>query len=264
MSALLINREVSLDYVTQGRSTGLPVVFLHGYTDSRRSFDRALAHFPDSVYAIAVSQCGHGDSDRPVDGYAPGDFAADIAALLDRLRIDRAVIVGHSMGAIVSQRLALDYPKRVRGLVLVGSFYSIKHHLGVQEFWESTVSKLEDPIDPEIARQFQMSTVSNAVPESFMDTVIRESLKVPARVWKSALRSLLDSDHTHELGNIRVPTLLMWGDQDAYANRNDQDWLLSAIPGSRLSVYAGVGHSPQWEDPSRFATEVSDFVTSAS
>src|SRR5262245_43063404 len=110
MNILLINREVSLDYVTQGRNTGMPVVFLHGYTDSRRSFDRALARFPGSVYAIAVSQRGHGDSDRPVDGYALSDFAADVAVLLDRLRIDKAVIVGHSMGAIVSQRLALDFP----------------------------------------------------------------------------------------------------------------------------------------------------------
>jgi len=147
MNVSTINKEVWLDYVIQGRSFGFPVLFLHGFTDSRRSYDRIMARIPRSINAVAISQRGHGDSDRPEEDYSPSAFASDVAALMDRLKLQQALIVGHSMGGTVAQRFALDYPERTRGLVLVGSFYSIKNHDGVKEFWDSTVSKLEDPVD---------------------------------------------------------------------------------------------------------------------
>jgi non-heme chloroperoxidase len=259
MNALSTKKEITLDYVTQGRRHGVPVVLLHGFTDSRRSFDRALARMPGSIFAVAISQRGHGDSDRPEDGYAVSDFSADVAAVLDELDLENAIIVGHCMGATVAQRFALDYPERTRRLALAGSFFTIANHAGVLEFWE-TVAKLTDPVDPEIVRDFQMSTIKRAVPESFLEIVIRESLKLPARVWKKTLRALLDTDFTAELGKIRVPTMLLWGERDDFAGREEQDRLLDAIPGSRLKIYTGIGHSPHWEDPTEFVMDLIDFA----
>src|SRR5262245_54023538 len=99
MSSKPIQSKVTLDFKCEGWRSGLPVLLLHGYTDSRRSYDRVLAQLPDFLNAIAVSQRGHGDSDRPESGYQPADFAGDIVHLMDSLSIQRAVIVGHSMGA---------------------------------------------------------------------------------------------------------------------------------------------------------------------
>jgi non-heme chloroperoxidase len=253
-------REVSLDYAVQGRRPGIPVLLLHGFTDSRRSFDRIMPRLPDSIYSVAVSQRGHGNSDRPDAGYAPHVFAADIAALMDRLELPGAVIVGHSMGASVAQRFAIDFPERTRGLALVASFFTLKNHAGVQDFWDSAVSTLEDPVSLELVRSFQLSTMAKSVPAPFLDMVVRESLKVPARVWRATLRALMDADLTRELGNIQAPTMLLWGDQDVFVSRSEQDSLLAAIPGSRLSIYPGIGHAPHWEDPKRFAAEIGDFV----
>src|SRR5262245_834674 len=159
MVTLALTKEVSLDYAVQGRQLGVPVLLLHGITDSRRSFDRVMPRLPASIRAFAVSQRGHGDSDRPEDGYAPHDFAADIAAFMDRFQLPASVIVGHSMGATVAQRFAIEYPERTCGLVLISSFRRTKNHPRVLDLWESTVSKLEDPIDPAVARDFQLSTV---------------------------------------------------------------------------------------------------------
>ena len=102
--------------------------------------------------------------------------------------------------------------------------------------------------------------MAHAVPKTFLDLVVQESLKVPTRVWKETLRCALDSDFSAELPKIKAPTRLIWGDQDAFVSRLEQTALLAAIPGSRLSVYAGVGHAPHWEEPARFVNEVADFI----
>ena len=97
------------------------MILLHGYTDSWRSYDRVLPlTCRRSFRVFAVTHRGHGDSSKPEAGYAPADFAADLAAFLDAMRIDSAVIVGHSMGSSVAQRFAIDYPSRTRALVLEG------------------------------------------------------------------------------------------------------------------------------------------------
>ena len=262
MSSKQTRANVVLDFKCVGWRSGIPVLFLHGYTDSRRSYDPVLAQLPDFLNAIAVSQRGHGDSDRPEEGYAVSDFASDVLHLMDTLNIQRSVIVGHSMGASVAQRFAIDYPDRTVGLILVGSFYTLHEHPVVMDFWESTVSRLVDPIDPAVVQAFQEQTVAHPIPRTFFDLVVQESLKVPARVWKETLRSALNSDFSEELSKIKAPTQLIWGNQDVFANRLEQTALLSAIPGSKLKVYGGIGHAPHWEEPARFVNDVVDFIWS--
>lgn len=250
---------VTLQYVEHGESDGVPVLFLHGITDSLHSFSRILPRLPASVRAFALSQRGHGDSGRPPEGYLPGDFAADLAAFMDALGLARAVVAGHSMSSLIAQRFALDYPERTRGLVLIGSFIALRHNPGIPEFRDA-VSKLEDPIDPTFALEFQQSTLAREVPELFLGTAVRESLKVPARVWKAALEGLVESDHSGEIGKIDAPTLIIWGDQDLFCTRADQESLHAAIEGAQLRVYQGTGHAPQWEEPERFAADIAAFI----
>lgn len=95
---------VTLPCVDRGPADGAPVVLLHGVTDSWRSFEPLLPHLPGSIRAIVPSLRAHGDADRPEGSYRPADFAADVAALLDRLGIDEAVLAGHSMGSAVALR----------------------------------------------------------------------------------------------------------------------------------------------------------------
>jgi non-heme chloroperoxidase len=252
---------VKLDFVREGSRSGVPVLLLHGYTDSRRSYDRVLVRMSKSLNVVAVSQRGHGDSDRPLDGYHPSDFAADLLRLMDELSMGPAVIIGHSMGATVAQRFAIDYPLRTLGLVLVGSFFTIRDHPAVKDLWETVVSTISDPINPAIIRDFQQSTLARAVPPAFFESIVNESSKVPARVWKAALHAMMNADLTKELRRIQAPTQLIWGERDRFASAAEQEALLAAIPDSRLIVYEGVGHSPHWEDPDRFVDDVLEFVS---
>jgi pimeloyl-ACP methyl ester carboxylesterase len=248
-----------LPYVERGDPSGMPVVLLHGVTDSWRSFELVLPHLPGAVHAFALTQRGHGDADRPATAYRTGDFAADLAGFSDTLGLGPAVIVGHSMGSTNALRFAIDYPARTLGLVLVGSFASYRANRAVVEFWESTVSRLTDPIDPRFVREFQESTLARPVPADFLDAVVKESLKVPARVWRAAFEGFLEDDVAGALGRITAPTLIVWGDRDRFSSRDDQDALLGAIAASRLVVYEGAGHGLHWEEPERFAADLAAF-----
>lgn len=249
---------VKLCYVEQGDPSGIPLLLLHGYTDSWHSFEPVLPHLPESIHAFALSQRGHGDSDRPEAGYHFQDFAADLAAFMDALNLGPAVIAGSSMGSSITQRFTLDYPGQASGLVLMGSATTWRNPV-ILELWDF-VSTLTDPVDPDFVREFQASCVAQPVPPAFFETVVHESLKVPARVWKAAFEGHLEANYLAELGQIKVPTLITWGDQDAIHPRSEQEALLAAINGSRLAVYSGAGHAFHWEAPARFAAELVAFI----
>jgi pimeloyl-ACP methyl ester carboxylesterase len=251
---------VALDAVETGDPAGPPIVFLHGITDSWRSFELALAEMPGDVRAIAVSQRGHGDSERPPTGYRTRDLGDDVAAVLDALGLERAVLVGHSMGSIVARRFAVDHPNRVERLVLVGSFARIGDKPEVGEL-ATVLASLSDPIDPDFVREFQQSTLVAPVPAPFFETVVAESCKVPVHVFRDALAGIVADDVCDDLARIEAPTLIVWGDQDPYGSRADQDTLVGGIPNARLSVYEGVAHNPHWEQPKRFAREIAEFAT---
>jgi non-heme chloroperoxidase len=251
---------VKLPYVEQGDAAGVPVVLLHGVTDSWRSFEPVLPYLPGSIRAFALTQRGHGDASRPAAGYHPRDFAADVAAFLDSQGLESAVIAGHSMGSTVALRFALDYPERTRGLVPMGTFIRYASNPVITDFWRDVVAGLEDPIEESVAREFQESTLARPIPAEFLQIVIAESLKVPARVWRDGFAGLLEDEHAARLGDIGAPTLLVWGNLDSFVPESDQETLLATIPSSRLEVYWGAGHAVHWEEPERFAADVSAFV----
>ena len=254
-----ISDEIKLPYIEQGDVSGIPVILLHGATDSLRSFDLLLPHLPKSIRAFALTQRGHGDASRP-ESYSPDDFADDAAKFMDINGIESAVIVGHSMGGFIAQRLAIKYPKRVSGLVLIGTFAACKNNEVVVGFFEEAVSTLNDPIPFEFVREFQAGTIAQPVPEDFFGIVVRESLKVPARVWKAIFGGLISNDNTSELSKIEAPTLIIWGEQDAMFSKSEQEKLLENIPNSRLVIYPNVGHCPNWEKPEKTAGDLMVFI----
>jgi pimeloyl-ACP methyl ester carboxylesterase len=262
IKSVVLPNQVQLPYVEQGKPAGVPVLLLHGVTDSWHSFAPVLPHLPASIHVLALTQRGHGDASRPAAGYRFHDFAADLAAFMDARQLRRAVIVGHSMGSSVAQRFAIDHPERTLGLVLAGAFATLPGNPGVRELWDTTIATLTDPVDAGFVRAFQESTLAQSVPPAFFDTVVHESLKVPARVWRAAFEGFLHEDFSAELGKIKAPTLIVWGDQDAFCPRRDQEVLAAAIEGSRLVVYAGAGHALHWEEPDRFAADLVAFTES--
>jgi pimeloyl-ACP methyl ester carboxylesterase len=157
LSRIALSTGVELEYLEQGSRDGDPIVFLHGYTDSYRSFDQNLPTFPRNARVYALSQRGHGNSSKPESGFTPADFAADVIAFMDAKGLSRATLVGHSMGSLIAHKVAAEHPDRVEKLVLIGSGPTIAGNpTGL--YLAEVVSTLTDPVDPDFVREFQAST----------------------------------------------------------------------------------------------------------
>jgi non-heme chloroperoxidase len=256
-----ISTGLRMHYAESGDARGTPVVFVHGWPDSWFSFSRVLPLLPATLRLIAFDQRGFGESDHPDSGYTIPGFAADLVALLDALDIERAVLVGHSFGTFVARRAAIAAPERVAALALIGTGASTKI-TGADEL-QAALRELPDPVPEAFAREFQSGTVYRAVPTEFFDRIIEESLKIPPRLWPVMIDGLLAYDDTRELGRIRVPTRLLWGDHDALFSRAQQDAFLAAVPAARLEVYQETGHCPNWERPEWVAADIADVIAGA-
>ena len=250
-----------LHYVECGSGAGAPVLFVHGWPDSWFSFSRVLTCLPGDLRAIAYDQRGFGNSDRPVSGYEIAGLATDAVALLDVLDIERATLVGHSLGSFVARRAAIASPDRVAALVLIGTGFTASN--SVTRELQQALRDLPDPIPEQFAREFQASTVHHPVPADFFDQVVAESLKLPPRLWRLAIDRMVEYDDARDLARIQAPTCLLWGDCDALFSREDQDKFLAVLPGARLSIYEDTGHCPNWERPEKVAAEITTVVPRA-
>jgi pimeloyl-ACP methyl ester carboxylesterase len=170
-------------------------------------------------------------------------------------------MVGHSMGSLVAQEIMLADPKRVARLALVGSGTRLRSEEMLQ--FKHAVDTLIDPVPAEFAREFQLSTIHHPVPNDFLDAAVAESLKLPARVWRSALAGQLAVDYAAQLGRIQVPTLVIRGDQDTVFTPAAQDALVAGLASAIVKIYPETGHALHWERPKRFARDLEDFVGTA-
>ena len=257
-ASVLLKTGVRLRYAYKGSESGIPVIMLHGYTDSWYSFSQVLPLLDDKYRVYILDQRGHGESDRPVGGYAMQQFAADVIAFMDAMQLKQATIVGHSMGSFVAQHVAVEAPERVRKLVLVGSATSIRNHT-VQAL-QKELNAFPDRVPETFARDFQTSTAFQPLSQEFLQAVVKESLKLPASVWREVMSEMLAPEASVELKKIKTPTLILWGDKENIFPRSEQDSLAAALRNSVLKVYPDTGHALHWERPERFAKDLQEFI----
>jgi pimeloyl-ACP methyl ester carboxylesterase len=256
---VLLRTGIKLHYAEQGQPSGEPVIFLHGYVDSWQSFAPVLSQFPFSFRTFALDLRGHGNSDKPKDGYKLEDFVADLEAFLDSIGLERANIVGHSLGSFIAQMFAAQHPDRINRLFLISSPPSASDN-AILRGLKSEVDTLCDPVDKAFVEAFQEP--SSPLAQDFMDTIISESLKVPAYVWRNVLACLLQIDNSAILSCIKVPTFIAWGCRDMIFTREDQDKLIAKIPHALLREYEA-GHAIHWEKPRELALDTIEFMGDA-
>jgi pimeloyl-ACP methyl ester carboxylesterase len=254
---LLTRDGTSLEVIAQGPSETPPVILLHGLGDSYFSWLPLLAAMPAHRHVVAFSQRGHGRSACPSGSFQAADFATDVACVLDSLGHSRAHVVGHSLGAWVALHLAARWPERVSALSLIGAFARFAGNPAVTELADE-IALLDDPVDAAFVRGFQQSASAPGLPSLFFDEVLAESAAVSAHVWKACIAALRTEDLPADLSSVAVPTRLIWGDADPFVPRSDQAALLDRLAAAQLTVIAGAGHSPHWEDPGAIASILDD------
>lgn len=254
---------VRMRVVEAGPEDGEPLIVLHGYSDSWFSFSPVLPLLADRYRIIAPDLRGHGCSDRPAGGYGMDVLADDAVRVMDALGVQRAAVLGHSMGGFVAQQVAARHPQRVERLVLVGTALRFAG-TAVAEGLAGVVDALPDPVPVDFVRDFQGSTFHRPLPEAFVAAVVAESMKLPAPVWRALMAGMLAMEPVAPaLAAVGSPTLLLWGELDAVFGPPDRDELRRALPHATAVEYAETGHAPHWESPERFAADLRAFLAGA-
>ncbi|WP_170565311.1 alpha/beta fold hydrolase [Ruegeria atlantica] len=259
MPRVKLSTGVTIDYFEHGASDKIPVVLLHGWTDSWRIWERSFPYFSDRLRIICPSLRGFGDSTKPHDGYAMKDFVSDCRAFVDLIGLDKFVLGGHSMGGFIAHQFAVENPDRLSHLVLIGTgttgYKKPAFHeeaIGIENFPE--------PLTSEFVLRAQSDGMRLAPDASWIDTIVYESLKSPRSVWVESWIGMQQENHVDRLAEINVPTLIQCGDDDIYFPLSEQHELNKAISGSQLVLYSKAGHGLQWELPKQFATDLSKFI----
>ena len=260
---------VTLAYVSIGDPAGAPVVLIHGYTDNARDWVPLVPYLSPHFRLILVDIRGHGRSSKPECCYTRLDFAYDIKLLLDALGIQRADIVGHSLGSIIAQTLAEFWPERTRRVVLIASSAGPRPgspRPKVLDGYFAQIRELKDPIDPD--SPFMMAWWSSPTPvdADFMRRQRQDSAAIPARVWLAVLDQGLEpmlagGDLQLTLPKLTAPTLLIWGSKDPIMDAEARVTLREGLPQAQVKIFDGLGHNPIWEDPRGCAEVINAFLS---
>lgn len=260
------------------RKSGNPVLlFLHGSFLSMRSWRFVFGPLADRYTVIAIDRPAFGGTERPVpvpgrpNPYSPEGQTDLIAALLDRLGFDKAVLVGNSTGGTIALLAALRYPDRVSGLVLADPMVYSGYATSEFPSWLYPVFRKGAPVGELLAgvmirlafgKLHRLFWYDPAMPDKTLLGEYRADM-MQGR-WQRGFWELLLSSHDlgldENLCGIGMPVLVMTGKHDRMVNPEETRRLAAELPNAELSVFEACGHLPQEEQPARFIEEVGGFL----
>jgi 3-oxoadipate enol-lactonase len=261
----LIN-EIRLHYVHIGQ--GIPLLFVHGYPLDHTLWQPQIEGLADMAWLIMPDLRGFGQSDAPDQVYTMDQHADDLAALLDVLKIERAVVCGLSMGGYIALAFWRKYATRVRGLILVDTRAGTDAPAArqsrldmvelVKRHGAAAAAKAMLPrLMAESTRQSRPDVV-----ESVRAMMLRQP---PVGIIGAQLGMAERPDSTPTLPTITVPTLAVFGDQDVITPAEPDGRILAeAIPDARLVVIPNAGHLSNLEQPEAFNATVREFLSANS
>jgi pimeloyl-ACP methyl ester carboxylesterase len=239
---------VELAYVELGDPAAPPVLLLHGYTDSSRVWTLLAPQLSD-FRLIIPDQRGHGASSAPECCYSMHLFAHDARLLLDALRIERAAVVGHSMGSMVAQVLAAEHADRVERIVLFGST-ALPAVQRDNWMWRNIMA-LREPIvsNEEFLRAWGPQSSPTPVPADLVRFYEPEIAATPPHVWRAVIRELLEIPIGRYAAEVRAPVLILSGGKDELFPAEHHAALMRVYPGAEARVFPDLGHNLILERP---------------
>lgn len=221
------------------------LVLVHGFTDTSRSFS-LLAPYLAGRRLIMPDLRGHGASPAG-KGFGIADFADDIAGLILHLRLDRPVIVGHSLGAMVAIALAARHNDLIGGLVVMAG--TLKPDFARDHPLVAGVQALRDPISPADPFYDWWHACRPGVPRPFLAGLAKDASAMPAARWRAILEEICRADLTSAAQKVRTRTLIIAGPCDPLFGEAHRQALSRCLAGASLVRAEACGHNPHWEDP---------------
>ena len=258
---------ITISYRVEGR--GEPLVMIMGYSGTRDSWIFQKRPFRKRHRVITFDNRGVGKTDRPDAEYTTRMMADDTVALMDHLKIDRAHVLGVSMGGMIAQEVALNYPERVLKLVLGCTLATREAPGGFSPKLLRAMGGEEGYTDEELMSA-PVGKLTDTVFSHSFNTILFRLFVVPLAKIRNRLNGLeglsgqLQACHNHNtldrLPGLQVPTLVIAGTRDEIIAPESSDVLANAIPNARLVKVEGGSHAFFMEHPRRFNREVLEFL----
>lgn len=250
---------VVIHHELRGRKDGPTVVFANSLGTDFRIWDRVASLLVADFRVVLYDKRGHGLSDATPAPYAMTDHVHDLAALLEHLGIGRTAVVGLSVGGMIAQGIAAMRPDLVTALVLCDT----AHKIGTDELWNAridavTKNGIASLADGIMERWFTPSyrRADNADYAGYVNMLVRQ----PAEGYAGTCAALRDADLTESTRALKLPTLLLVGDQDGSTPPELVRSTAELISGSRFEVVKDAGHLPCIEQPAATARLIRDFL----
>lgn len=253
---------VVLHHDIVGRQDGPALVFSNSLGTDFRIWDAVAALLGDRYRIVLYDKRGHGLSQATPPPYAMTDHVGDLAALLDHLGIEKAAVVGLSVGGLIAQGLAAMRPDLVAALVLCDT----AHRIGTEEMWNQrietvTTKGIASMADAIMERWF---TPAYRVPENadfagYMAMLTRTTVDG----YAGTCAALRDVDLTESTRALKLPVLCIVGDQDGSTPPDLVRSMARMIEGARFEIVEGAGHIPCVEKPAETARLIGDFLNEA-
>jgi 3-oxoadipate enol-lactonase len=252
---------ININYAIEGH--GVPLVLIMGLGGDLTAWGRQVQAFKKSYQVITFDNRGAGKSDKPEGVYSPGIMAEDTIQLMDFLKIDKAHILGVSMGGLIAQEVAINYPERVLKLVL-GSTFACQD----DEANGITPNMLAAADLP--PRQGFNRLLDASANKFFSRFIFIPLLKLQARRMKepeiNGIRAQVEGvrgfHSLDRLPSIKAPTLVLTGTKDRVVKPGSSDTISREIPGARLVKIKNGSHITCWEMSKQFNKEVLEFLRS--
>jgi len=235
-----------------------PAVLLHGLGTDRRLWLYQVPAFCGRVPTLLVDLRGHGRSSAPAGEWTVADMAKDVVRLLRHLGAEKAHLVGLSLGGMVAQQFALDYPYATASLVLADTIAGPAP--GAEQPLREARAFIERNSMRDIAETRITTAFSDAVDPAMRRCLIEQVALNDKENYARAARAAFGFDVRARLGEIAAPTLVVVGDADRTFPIPWMEDVASGIRGARLVRLAGAGHVSNLERPQEFNRAVLDFL----
>jgi 3-oxoadipate enol-lactonase len=244
------------------RGIGAPLLLIHGLGYARWGWEPVADALAQQHEVVLFDNRGIGDSDAPPGPYSVEQLAADAVAVLDEAGIERAHVLGTSLGGMVALQLALDHAERVDKLVLA---CTTPGGNGSAPMPEQTVRLMAEAatLPREVAlRRFVENAFGPEGDPRLVDRIMehRVATAQPQEAWAAQAAAGANFDVSERVDGVRARTLVLTGDSDNVIDPHNSELLAQRIPNARLEVFPGAGHLFFWERPQRFVDVVTEFL----
>ena len=245
------------------RGAGVPVVLVHGLGYARWGWEPVADLLAGRFEIVLLDNRGIGESAAPAGPYTVAEMAGDVLSVMDEAGLERAHVVGTSLGGMIAQELTLAAPERVERLVLVCTTPGGPNAAPMPE---ATVRLIAEApmLEPLTAlRRFVENALAPHPSEELVQRILAHRLATaqPLAAWASQAAAGASFDAWDRLGDIVAPTLVLHGTEDVVVDPANADLLAELIRGARAERFEGCGHLLFWEEPARFVEVVGEFLS---